>query len=68
MSANPTWLSLTKAAHHLDLSPSALRRRLERSARKAKDGALEANVSGIQARKFGHRWRVLLSPEWLNHG
>lgn len=65
VSPNPTWLSLPKAAQHLDLSPAALRRRLERSAKLGKDGAVEARVSGVLARKFGDRWRVLFSPEWL---
>jgi hypothetical protein len=58
------WLPLVEAAERLSTSPDALRRLLERHTLRAKDGALEANVDGIRARKFANRWRVLFGESW----
>jgi hypothetical protein len=49
----------------LSMSDEALRKKLERHARKAPDGVVEAEIDGIRGRKFGRSWRVLLSERWL---
>lgn len=59
------WLSVKAAAEFLDMSPDALRRSIERHVVRGPDGALEANIDGVRARKFGGRWRVKLSAAWL---
>jgi hypothetical protein len=64
MSDGP-WLSVAKAADLLDLSPTALRRTLERRTVRACDGGTEAHVDGVRARKFGRLWRVRFSGSWL---
>jgi hypothetical protein len=46
------------------MRPGALRRTLERRARRATDGVIEAAFDGIRARKFAGRWRVHLGPGW----
>jgi hypothetical protein len=63
--SNGPWLSVAKAAELLDLSPTALRRTLERRAVRANDGGVEAQVDGVRARKFGRLWRVQFSASWL---
>lgn len=59
------WLSVDSAAAVLDLTPSALRRALERRARVASDGAVVAEFDGVRARKLGRLWRVQLGHQWL---
>jgi hypothetical protein len=59
-----TWLTVVRAAELLDLSAPALRRALERRARRARDGAVEAHLDGIRGRKLGAHWRVQLGPGW----
>jgi hypothetical protein len=58
------WVTLTVAATSLDMAATALRRTVERRARLAEDGVLEAAFDGIRARKFAGRWRVHLGPGW----
>ena len=59
------WLPLHAAAEALGVAPSAMRRTIERRARLADDGVLEATFDGIRARKFAGRWRVSLGPRWV---
>lgn len=58
------WLTLGVAALSLDMTAAALRRTIERRARRADDGVLEAAFDGIRARKFAGRWRINLGPGW----
>jgi len=58
------WLGLAAAAVSLDMGAGALRRTIERRARCANDGVIEAAFDGIRARKFAGRWRVNLGPGW----
>ena len=58
------WVTLRSAAESLDMAASALRRTIERRARLADDGVLEAAFDGIRARKFAGRWRVNLGAAW----
>ena len=59
-----TWVPLERAAAHLSMNAAALRKTFERRATRASDGATEANLDGVQARKFGRIWRVRFSPAW----
>lgn len=59
------WFALPRAALILDVSASALRRRVERAAELTGEGVLEAHFDGIRARKFGRSWRLLLGAAWL---
>ena len=63
--AFPRWLALQAAADVLGMTPGALRKILERRARRGPDGVTEAQVSGMQARKLGRLWRVRLSAAWI---
>lgn len=58
------WMSLERAASHLGMNAAALRKTLERRAVRAADGATEAAVDGVRARKFGRLWRVRFSDAW----
>jgi NAD+--asparagine ADP-ribosyltransferase len=58
------WYALREAADILDVSPEALRRKLERRVQHAADGVKEARVDGIRARKFGNHWRVSFGKAW----
>ena len=62
--ATSAWLRIEVAAQVLDITPSALRRALERAAHRAADGGTEAHLDGVRGRKLGRRWRVLLGPAW----
>jgi hypothetical protein len=63
--AAPTrWTSIQSAADVLGMTSAALRKMLERNARRAEDGVTEALVSGVRARKLGRHWRVTLSAAW----
>jgi hypothetical protein len=64
MNTSLRWVSLRSAAQALDMAPTALRRTVERRARLAEDGGIEASFDGIRARKFAGRWRVNLGPIW----
>ena len=59
-----TWVPLERAAAHLSMNAAALRKTLERRATRASDGATEANLDGVRARKFGRIWRVRFSEAW----
>ena len=62
--ANDNWLSLTRAAALLDVSPDALRKRLERLAKCRSDGMVYTPLTdGVEGRKLGRLWRVRL-PGW----
>jgi hypothetical protein len=58
------WMTVARAAAVLDMTPSALRRRLERAATRTESGSTEARSDGILARKLGRCWRIALGPEW----
>jgi len=58
------WVSIDKAAAHLGMNAAALRKTLERRAVRAADGATEAALDGVRARKFGRLWRVRFSEAW----
>ena len=60
----PRWYPLRDAATMLSVTPSALRKQLERRAVRAKDGGTEATVDGVRARKFANRWRVSFGRAW----
>ena len=62
--AGPRWYPLRDAASILSVSPSALRKQLERHAVRSKDGGTEASVDGVRARKFANRWRVSFGRAW----
>jgi hypothetical protein len=46
------------------MNAAALRKTLERRAVRAADGATEAALDGVRARKFGRLWRVRFSEAW----
>lgn len=58
------WISLPSAADVLGLTADALRKTLDRRARKVADGGVEAEIDGVRARKLGRLWRVALGPAW----
>lgn len=58
------WVSIEKAAAHLGMNAAALRKTLERRAMRVADGATEAALDGVRARKFGRLWRVRFSEAW----
>jgi hypothetical protein len=62
--AAPRWYPLRDAATILSVTPSALRKQLERKAVRAADGGTEAVVDGVRARKFANRWRVSFGKAW----
>jgi hypothetical protein len=59
-----SWRSLADAARLLALTPTALRRALERRAMRAPDGGVEAELDGVRGRKLGRLWRVQLGERW----
>lgn len=59
------WIDVESAAAFLGLSAVALRRTIERAAKKHDDGAIIAHIDGITARKLGRLWRVRLDAKWL---
>jgi hypothetical protein len=62
---SPTaWMSVEQAAHHLGESADALRKKLDRNSRRARDGVVEAHVHGVVGRKLGRRWKVRFSEAW----
>ena len=58
------WVTTRLAAKYLDMSEDALRRMLERHARRGDDGVVYAELDGVRARRFGRRWRVAFSEAW----
>lgn len=58
------WLSVREAATVLGLAVVSLRRLIERHARRAPDGGIEASLDGVRAKKLGRTWRVQLSSAW----
>jgi hypothetical protein len=58
------WTSVEGAAEVLGMTPGALRKLLERNARRSEDGVTEAHINGVRARKLGRLWRVSLSAAW----
>lgn len=58
------WYALRDAAQVLGTSPAALRKLLERRAKRGRDGATEAVVDGVRGRKFANRWRVSFGEAW----
>jgi hypothetical protein len=59
------WVGLQKATEILgEPSPKALRKKFDRASKRTQDGGVEANVSGVRARKFGRMWKVQLSAAW----
>jgi len=58
------WLSVDQAAAILGVPALALRRALQRSARRCPDGSTHAHIDGVHARRFGRRWRVWLDSAW----
>jgi hypothetical protein len=59
------WYPLRDAASILGVSPDALRKQIERNARRAPDGGIEALIDGVRARKFANRWRVSFGKPWM---
>lgn len=60
----PRWVSVRDAALALGFAAVSLRRAIERNARRAPDGAVEASFDGVHARKLGRNWRVMLGERW----
>ena len=58
------WLTVRDAADRLSMRPDALRRALERRARPADDGGIEASIDGMRARKFARNWRIRVDGPW----
>jgi hypothetical protein len=58
------WISLQAAADLLGLTPTALRKSLDRRAARGPDGGIEAELDGVRGRKLGRLWRVTLSSAW----
>ena len=59
-----SWMSVREAALVLGFGTVSFRRLLERHARRAADGGVEASVDGVRARKIARTWRVQLSAAW----
>jgi hypothetical protein len=58
------WISVRDAAVVLGFATISLRRLIERNARRAPDGSVEALVDGVRAKKLGRTWRVQLGERW----
>lgn len=63
-----SWVSLSVAASLLGFSTEALRKQLDRRAKRVPDGGIEAELDSIRARKLGRLWRVQLSAAWMPEG
>lgn len=61
-----TWISVREAAERLGFGVVSLRRLIERNARRAPDGGIEALIDGVRAKKLGRTWRVQLGERWAN--
>jgi uncharacterized protein with beta-barrel porin domain len=64
IAAAARWLTVRSAAALLDMNSDALRRTLERRARRMPDGGVEAEIDGVRARRFGRTWRVAFGERW----
>lgn len=60
------WVSIEVAAGVLGITPDALRKSIDRRAKKMADGGIEAHVDGLRARKFGRRWKVQRDGVWFD--
>lgn len=58
------WLTVRDAAAHLGYGVVSLRRLLDRHARRAPDGGVEAALDGLIGKKLGRSWRVTLGARW----
>lgn len=67
-SPTPRWVTTRLAAKHLDMTEDALRRTLERHARRGEDGVVFAEIDGVLGRRFGRRWRIAFSSAWALAG
>jgi hypothetical protein len=57
-------MPIEEAATFLSMTEGALRKALERGAKRAPDGGTEAQFDGVVGRKLGRRWRVRLGARW----
>lgn len=57
------WVSVETAAMSLDTTPDALRKRLNRAARRDRHG-VHADLNGIEGRQIGGSWRLRFSGVW----
>lgn len=64
METSKRWMSVREAAAVLGFAVVSLRRAIERHARRAPDGGIEASFDGLRARKLGRTWRVQLGSRW----
>jgi hypothetical protein len=63
-SSKRRWLTVREAAAHLGYGVVSLRRLLDRHARRAPDGGVEAALDGLIGKKLGRSWRVTLGARW----
>lgn len=63
-SSKRRWLTVREAAAHLGYGVVSLRRLLDRHARRAPDGGVEAALDGLLGKKLGRSWRVTLGARW----
>lgn len=56
------WMSVTRAARTLGISPEALRARINRQSKKL--GLTEFVIDGMRVKRLGSTWRVQLDPSW----
>lgn len=54
------WVSLVRAAEHLDEPHESLRKKIKRSAR----GASATTIDGIEFRRLGRLWKCRLPEGW----
>jgi hypothetical protein len=57
------WVTVETAAMSLDTTPDALRKRLNRAARRDRHG-VRADLNGIEGRQIGGSWRIRFSGAW----
>ena len=60
----PRWFPLREAAPMLGFTVGALRKLLERRAKRTRDGGTEALMDGVRGRKVANRWRVSFGRPW----
>ena len=64
VSSKRRWLTVREAAAHLGYGVVSLRRLLDRHARRAPNGGVEAALDGLLGKKLGRSWRVTLGARW----
>jgi hypothetical protein len=64
MSDQRGWMRVKDAATFLAVTEVALRRSLDKNARRTADGATVSHLDGVTARKLGRQWRVWLDASW----